>query len=128
MSIFDIEDDQKMDDLNDKILDDFIKKFPIFKDHKKPGYDCIGQKIGPGDIVLVISPNCMTKTRLVPAVVIRHTKTKTFVKSLYSDTKKIWGRDENEKWTILGEKEVHKSFYPEQIIKVSLEGILNMKR
>lgn len=127
MSVFDIEDDQKMDDLGDKILDDFVKKFSIFKDHKKPGYDCIGQKIVPGDIVLVIAPNCMTKTRLVPAIVIRHTKTKTFVMSRYSDTRRVWGRNEDEKWTIIGEKEEHKSFYPEQIIKVSLEDILKMK-
>ena len=126
MGIFDDELDEQFDQ---KLLEDFCKNFEIdYKKHIKPGHDCMGNKIKPGDIVFVISPSTITKTRLIPGVVIKHTKVKTQVLSAFSYDKRVWGKDENGNWCDTGEVNVkHSSFYPEQIIKADIEKMIELK-
>lgn len=118
MSVF---DDDLMDNLSEVVLNKFIREFDIKSKHKKPGWDCVGNKLEKGDLVLVISPSTMTKTRLIPAIVIKHTKVKTQVKSLYSYDEYHYDI-ETHKREFIGEK--HTSFYPEQIIKIDKDTII----
>ena len=76
----------------------------------------------------MISPSAITKTRLIPAIVIKHTKVKTQVISTFSYDHEVWGSDENGNWAKTGEvKSKHSSFYPEQIIKVDLDTVIKVK-
>lgn len=126
MGIFDDKLDEQFDQ---KLLEDFCKNFEIdYKKHIKPGRDCMGNEIKPGDIVFVISPSSITKTRLIPGIVIKHTKTKTQVLSSFSYDRHVWGKDENGNWCDTGEVNMkHSSFYPEQIIKSDKEKMIELK-
>ena len=122
-------DDELIEDLNDnKLVEDFVKNFKIdYNKHIKPGVDCLGNKVNKGDIVLVISPNTRTKTRLIPAIVIKHTKIKTQVISVFSHMKRNYIYV-NGNWQYTPEEEEkHSSFYPEQIIKIDLETAMRCK-
>lgn len=125
MSVFDTELDDQFDK---ELLEKLCKEFKIdFKKHMKVGTDCMGNEIKPGDTVFVISPSSITKTRLIPAIVIKHTKVKTQVVSAFSYNHEVWGKDENENWAPIGEETKHSSFYPEQIIKVDIEQMIRLK-
>ena len=121
-------DDELIEDLNDnKLVEDFVKNFKIdYNKHIKPGVDCLGNKVNKRDIVLVISPNTRTKTRLIPAIVIKHTKIKTQVISVFSHMKRNYIYV-NCSWQDAPEEEKHYSFYPEQIIKIDLETAMRCK-
>ena len=129
MGIFDAEDEVMADGMDQKLLEKLCRDFKIdYKTHLKPGQDVIGNKLEKGDIVLVISPSTITKTRLIPAIVIKHTKVKTQVISAFSYDQEIYGKDENGKWGYTGEmKTKHSSFYPEQMIKVDLDTVVKVK-
>lgn len=129
MGIFDAEDEVMADEMDQKLLEKLCRDFKIdYKTHLKPGQDVLGNKLEKGDIVLVISPSTITKTRLIPAIVIKHTKVKTQVISTFSYDQAIWGPDENGNWSNTGEvKTKHLSFYPEQIIKVDLDTVIKVK-
>ena len=75
---------------------------------------------------MVISPNTRTKTRLIPAIVIKHTKIKTQVISVFSHMKRNYIYV-NGSWQYTPEEEKHSSFYPEQIIKIDLETAMRCK-
>lgn len=121
-------DDELIEDLNDdKLVEDFVKNFKIdHRKHIKPGVDCLGNKVDKGDIVLVISPNTITKTRLIPAIVIKHTKVKTQVISAFSYMARKYGNVDGH-WQYTHDEEKHSSFYPEQIIKIDLETAMRCK-
>lgn len=121
-------DNELIEDLNDqKLIEDFVKNFKIdHKKHIKPGVDCLGNKVDKGDIVLVISPDTITKTRLIPAIVIKHTKVKTQVISAFSYMQRKYGRIDGV-YQYLGEVEKHPSFYPEQLVKIDLETAMKCK-
>lgn len=129
MGIFDAEDEVMADGMDQKLLEKLCRDFKIdYKTHLKPGQDVLGNKLEKGDIVLVISPSTITKTRLIPAIVIKHTKVKTQVISAFSYDQAVWGPDENGHWSNTGEvKTKHSSFYPEQIIKVDLDTVIKVK-
>lgn len=129
MGIFDAEDEVMAGGMDQKLLEKLCRDFKIdYKTHLKPGQDVIGNKLEKGDVVLVISPSSITKTRLIPAIVIKHTKVKTQVISTFSYDQEIYGKDENGKWGKTGEvKSHHSSFYPEQIIKVDLDTVVKVK-
>lgn len=129
MGIFDAEDEVMADGMDQKLLEKLCREFKVDrKKHLKPGQDVLGNKVEKGDIVLVISPSSITKTRLIPAIVIKHTKVKTQVISAFSYDQAIWGPDENGNWVNTGEVESkHSSFYPEQIIKVDLDTVIKVK-
>ena len=118
-------DDELIEDLNDqKLIEDFARNFKIdHRKHIKPGTDCLGNKVNKGDVVLVISPDTITKTRLIPAVVIKHTKVKTQVISAFS----YMARKYDKNWQYTHDEEKHSSFYPEQIIKIDLETAMRCK-
>lgn len=121
-------DDELIEDLNDqKLIEDFARNFKIdYKKHIKPGTDCLGNKVNKGDIVFVISPDTITKTRLIPAVVIKHTKVKTQVISAFSYIARKYGNVDGH-WQYTHDEEKHSSFYPEQIIKIDLETAMRCK-
>ena len=129
MGIFDVEDQMIGDEMDQKLLEKLCREFKIDeKKHLKPGQDVIGNKVNIGDIVLVISPTTITKSRLIPAIVVKHTKVKTQVISKYSYDQSIWGRDEDGNWSNTGKvKTKHSSFYPEQIIKVNIDTAIKVK-
>lgn len=129
MGIFDVEDQVMDGGMDQKLLEKLCREFKVDeKKHLKPGQDVIGNKVDIGDIVLVISPTTITKSRLIPAIVVKHTKVKTQVISKYSYDQAIWGADENGNWSNTGEKKTkHSSFYPEQIIKVDLDTVIKVK-
>lgn len=128
MGIFDAEDEVMSDGMDQKLLEKLCRDFKIdYKTHLKPGQDVLGNKLEKGDIVLVISPSTITKTRLIPAIVIKHTKVKTQVISTFSYTHGQYGRDEDGNWVQIGEVTKHSSFYPEQIIKVDLDTVIKVK-
>lgn len=129
MGIFDAEDEVMADGMDQKLLEKLCRDFKIdYKTHLKPGQDVLGNKLEKGDIVLVISPSTITKTRLIPAIVVKHTKVKTQVISTFSYDHEVYGKDENGKWGNTGEvKTKHSSFYPEQIIKVDLDTVIKVK-
>ena len=119
MGIFDCEDEVMSQEFDQKLLEKICREFKIdHKNHLKPGQDVLGNKVSKGDIVLVISPSSITKTRLIPAIVVKHTKTKTQVISAFSRIQYKWGKDEEIK---------HTSFYPEQIIQVDLDTVIKVK-
>lgn len=129
MGIFDAEDEVMAGEMDQKLLEKLCRDFKIdYKTHLKPGQDVLGNKLEKGDIVLVISPSTITKTRLIPAIVVKHTKVKTQVISAFSYDHEVWGKDENGNWGNTGEvKTKHSSFYPEQIIKVDLDTVIKVK-
>lgn len=129
MGIFDAEDEVMADGMDQKLLEKLCREFKVDeKKHLKPGQDVLGNKVEKGDIVLVISPTTITKSRLIPAIVVKHTKVKTQVVSKYSYDHAIWGPDVNGNWINTGEVETkHASFYPEQIIKVDLDTVIKVK-
>lgn len=128
MGIFDAEDEVMADGMDQKLLEKLCIDFKIdYKTHLKPGQDVLGNKIDKGDIVLVISPSTITKTRLIPAIVVKHTKVKTQVISAFSYSHDKWGKDEEGNWVQMGEVIRHSSFYPEQIIKVDLDTVIKVK-
>lgn len=119
-------DDDLEDKLDDKIIEKIVKEFDVHKDHIKPGTDCVGNVLSPGDLVLIIAPSTKTKTRLVPAIVIKHTKVKTQVNSIYSYMRTKWVRDEHGDYVEGETKVAHSSYYPEQIIKIDIGMLSNM--
>lgn len=128
MGIFDSEDEVMSQEFDQKLLEKICREFKIdHKNHLKPGQDVLGNKINKGDIVLVISPSTITKTRLIPAIVIKHTKVKTQVISAFSYTQGKWERDEDGNWVQIGEVTKHTSFYPEQIIKIDADIVIKIK-
>ena len=129
MVVFDAEDAVMNDGMDQKLLEKLCRDFKIdYKTHLKPGKDVIGNKLQNGDIVLVISPSTITKTRLIPAIVVKHTKVKTQGISTFCYDHEVWGPDVNGNWTKTGEvKTKHSSFYPEQIIKVDLDTVIKVK-
>lgn len=128
MGIFDNEDEVMSQEFDQKLLEKICREFKIdHKNHLKPGQDVLGNKISKGDIVLVISPSTITKTRLIPAIVIKHTKVKTLVISAFSHTYDKWGKDEMGNWCVIGKVTKHTSFYPEQIIKIDIDTVIKVK-
>lgn len=128
MGIFDAEGKVMDQEFDQKLLEKICREFKIdHKNHLKPGQDVLGNKISKGDIVLVISPSTITKTRLIPAIVVKHTKVKTQVISAFSYTSDKWGRDEDGNWVQIGEVTKHTSFYPEQIIKIDTDTVIKVK-
>lgn len=128
MGIFDSEDEVMDQEFDQKLLEKICREFEIdHKNHLKPGQDVLGNKISKGDIVLVISPSTITKTRLIPAIVVKHTKVKTQVISAFSFTRGKWGKDEDGNWVKIGEVTKHTSFYPEQIIKIDIDTVIKVK-
>ena len=128
MGIFDSENEVMDPEFDQKLLEKICREFKIdHKNHLKPGQDVLGNKISKGDIVLVISPSSITKTRLIPAIVVKHTKVKTQVISAFSHTRGKWDRDENGRLVQIGEKTKHASFYPEQIIKIDIDTAIKVK-
>ena len=128
MGIFDSEDEVMDQEFDQKLLEKICREFKIdYKNHLKPGQDVLGNKISKGDIVLVISPSSITKTRLIPAIVVKHTKVKTQVISAFSRTHGKWGKDETGNWNQIGEVTKHTSFYPEQIIKIDVDTMIKVK-
>lgn len=128
MGIFDSENEVMSQEFDQKLLEKICREFKIdHKNHLKPGQDVLGNKISKGDIVLVISPSTITKTRLIPAIVVKHTKVKTQVISAFSYTHNKWGRNENGDLVVIGEMTKHSSFYPEQIIKIDIDTAIKVK-
>lgn len=128
MGIFDSEDEVMDHEFDQKLLEKLCKDFKIdYKIHLKPGQDVIGNKLEKGDIVLVISPSSITKTRLIPAIVVKHTKVKTQVISAFSYTHNKWGKDKDGNLVQIGEETKHTSFYPEQIIKINIDTVIKVK-
>ena len=128
MGIFDSEDEVMGQEFDQKLLEKICREFKIdYKNHLKPGQDVLGNKISKGDIVLVISPSSITKTRLIPAIVVKHTKVKTQVISAFSQTHDRWGKNENGIWEVIGKMTKHSSFYPEQIIKIDIDTLVKVK-
>ena len=128
MGIFDSEDEIMDPEFDQKLLEKICREFKIdYKNHLKPGQDVLGNKISKGDIVLVISPSSITKTRLIPAIVVKHTKVKTQVISAFSQTHDRWGKNENGAWGVIGKMTKHSSFYPEQIIKIDVDTLVKVK-
>lgn len=125
MGIFDSEDEVMSQEFDQKLLEKICREFKIdHKNHLKTGQDVLGNKVSKGDIVLVISS--ITKTRLIPAIVVKHTKTKTQVISAFSHTHGKWERNENGNWDQIGEVTKHTSFYPEQIIKIDIATMMKV--
>ena len=128
MGIFDVEDELMSPEFDQKLLEKICREFKIdHKNHLKPGQDVLGNKVSKGDIVLVISPSSITKTRLIPAIVVKHTKTKTQVISAFSRTHGKWEKDETGNWNQIGEVTKNTSFYPEQIIKIDVDTMMKVK-
>lgn len=128
MGIFDNEDEVMSQEFDQKLLEKICREFKIdHKNHLKPGQDVLGNKVSKGDIVLVISPASITKTRLIPAIVIKHTKVKTLVISAFSRVWSKYGMDENGERIRIGEETKHTSFYPEQIIKIDIDTMIKVK-
>lgn len=128
MGIFDSENEVMDQEFDQKLLEKICREFKIdHKNHLKPGQDVLGNKISKGDIVLVISPSTITKTRLIPAIVVKHTKVKTQVISAFSYTYDKWGKDEMGNWSVIGKVTKHTSFYPEQIIKIDIDTAIKVK-
>ena len=128
MGIFDSEDKVMDPEFDQKLLEKICLEFKIdYKNHLKPGQDVLGNKVNKNDIVLVISPSAITKSRLIPAIVVKHTKTKTQVISAFSRIHDKYGIDENDNWIKIGKETKHTSFYPEQIIKVDLDTVIKVK-
>ena len=128
MGVFDNEDEVMSQEFDQKLLEKICREFKIdHKNHLKPGQDVLGNKVSKGDIVLVISPASITKTRLIPAIVIKHTKVKTLVISAFSHTYDKWGKDEMGNWSVIGKVTKHTSFYPEQIIKIDIDTVIKVK-
>lgn len=128
MGIFDNEDEVMSQEFDQKLLEKICREFKIdHKNHLKPGQDVLGNKVSKGDIVLVISPASITKTRLIPAIVVKHTKVKTQVVSAFSYDHGKWRSDENGAVYLAEKVTKHTSFYPEQIIKIDIDTMIKVK-
>ena len=124
MSVFD--EDKNLDS---QLLEEFCSNFRVdYRRHIKTGFDCMGNIVNIGDPVFVIDTTSQTKSRLIPGVVVRHTDKKTHVLTCFSEKKSRYKRNKQTlSWEQTEPKDVHLSFYPEQIIKTDIEKMIALR-